>query len=88
MSDRIAELEADVYAWRLESAALRVQLEQAEARVSELEAEVSRRAPPSLEAEALNALKAMFANACDCGPYVECRPCTLGREVLAKTERR
>lgn len=38
LSDRLDELADDVLAWRLESAAVRAQLEQAGARVSELEA--------------------------------------------------
>lgn len=38
LSDRLDELADDVLAWRLESAALRAQMEQAEAHVAELEA--------------------------------------------------
>ncbi len=34
----------------------------------------------------LAALKAMFANACDCGPDVHCRSCELGLRAIAKAE--
>ncbi len=34
----------------------------------------------------LAALKAMFADACDCGPDVHCRSCELGLRAIAKAE--
>lgn len=34
----------------------------------------------------LAALKAMFADACDCGPDVHCRACELGLRAIAKAE--
>ncbi len=42
----------------------------------------------SERADLLAALKAMFADACDCGPDVECRACTLGLKAIAKAEGR
>lgn len=36
----------------------------------------------------LAALKAMFADACDCGPDVHCRSCELGLRAIAKAEGR
>lgn len=36
----------------------------------------------------LAALKAMFADACDCGPDVHCRACELGLRAIAKAEGR
>jgi len=34
----------------------------------------------------LAALKAMFADACDCGPGIHCRSCELGLRAIAKAE--